>query len=94
MIEYGSAEDWYWDGRYEEVRFRIHVDGRPIQCRVTREYIKDRLVEETLEQPLTQDECLDTAKAHFDQITDEVGRRAQAGALEQDGSVLLRSLNR
>ena len=87
MIEYGTAQDWRWEGGFNEVRFRILVDGRPVLCRVTREYVEDNLGN-----PQTPEQCLDAAKAHFDQITDEVGRRASGGAFEEDGSVLLRSL--
>ncbi len=86
MIEFYSAENMYWDLTHEETRLRVLKDGNSILCRISRETI-----EEHYDSPQSAEACLDAAKRHFEEITDEFSRLIAAGRFEEDSSVLLRS---
>ena len=86
MIEFYSAENMYWDLTHEETRLRVLKDGNSILCRISRETI-----EEHYDSPQSAEACLDAAKRHFEEITDEFGHLIAAGRFEEDSSVLLRS---
>jgi len=86
VINYRTNEDWYWDGRYSEVRFQAYRNKKTILCRVTQEWIEDNL-----DNPDGAEACLDAAKVAFDSITDTIGNLIGAEVFQSDGSVLLKS---
>ena len=86
VINYGTNENWRWDGTHAEARFEINNNGQRVTCRVTQEWIEDNLGN-----PQGQDKCFDAAKLAFDQITDLVGERIAHGRFEKNGSILIRT---
>ncbi len=86
VIAYGTSKYWWWNGVREVVEFRVHDEGWPIVCRVSRECIEDNFGN-----PRSPEECLDAAKERFDPITDVAGAMIRAERFEPDGSILIRT---
>lgn len=86
MFEFGTNEDWRWDGSREAVQFTVRVNARQVVCCISKECIADNFGD-----PSTDAECLDAARVRFDQITDLAGRLITAGRFEADGAILIRS---
>lgn len=88
-LNYGSAEHWRWNGSREAVEFTVHDEnGKVIQCRISRECIRDNLGNHN-----TPESMLGAAKANFDPITDLAGALISAGRFDRDGSITIRSLD-
>jgi len=85
MIEYGTNENWAYHSNIECVVFNVISDGQSIICQVSNEAIEDHYGD------CTEQEILDKAKEHFDEITDQIGFKISVNRFEEDGSVLLRS---
>jgi hypothetical protein len=86
MYEFGSNEDWVWDGSRNVVQFSAIVNGQRIVCRVSEECIMDHFGN-----PSTETECMVAAKERFDSITDLAGHLINKGRFEPDGTILIRS---
>ena len=84
-IEYGKAEDMWWDVVKKEACMNLDIDGNIIRCRVSKRWIAENCGASG-----TGLEYFDAAKARFSDITDRLGPKALAGVFEEDGSVLLR----
>lgn len=82
VIKFAPSDDWTWRGT--EVQFFVTVGGRDILCRVTLEFIKDRL-----ENVAGANAWFDAAKRHSNKIEDVIGRKLATGALQPDGSLLI-----
>lgn len=88
MIDFGSAEHLRYNSGYEEVRFTVFDENRRILCRVTREALEDNWSPAN-----SNDDPLDIAKNQFDALTDKIGELIALGRFEDDGSILLRTID-
>ena len=84
MIEFGTNENWRYQSDW--VEFTVKNETQTIRCKVSREAIEDHYGDCD-----TDEERLNKAKEHFDEITDEIGHIILAGRFEDDGTILLRS---
>lgn len=66
-------------------RFRIKVDGRPLECRVTHGAIRDHC-----QAPESKDACLDAARRNFEKFKRMVARKIYLGDVEADGGVVIK----
>lgn len=85
MIDYGTNENWAYHSNIECVVFTVRDDDHPITCKVSMEAITDHFGN------CDEQEILDKAKEHYDEITDQIGFKIARLQFEEDGSVLLRS---
>ena len=85
MIDFGTNENWAYHSNIECVVFTVIDDDQPITCKVSMEAITDHFGN------CDEQEILDKAKEHFDEITDQIGFKIARLQFEEDGSILLRS---
>ena len=82
MLKYETSDAWWYESG--EVRFHADQDGKGILCRVTFEFLTDRLGSDP-----SASACLDKATAIYDGITALVGDKIQRGLFAPDGSVIV-----
>ena len=87
MAKYQTSDAWWYENN--EVRFHADRDGKEILCRVTFEFLTDRLGSDP-----SAAGCLDKATANHDGITALVGDKIQRGLFATDGSVLVTNNDR
>ncbi len=85
MINYGTGQDWSWLPGLKEVRFTIHIDDRPITCRVWHDWLSREYGE-----PEEGKDWFNVAQEHFDDITDAIHQKILGDDIEPDGSILLK----
>ncbi len=79
-IKYGNVDDMYWQG--DAAHFKMIEDGKTIDCRVSREAIKDLFGD-----PSDESACLDAAKENFEAISDKALHLIKQKRFETDGSL-------
>ncbi len=79
-IKYGSVDDMYWRG--DTAHFKMIEDGKTIDCRVSREAIKD-----LFGNPADDNACLDAAKENFEAISDKALHLIKIRRFETDSSI-------
>ena len=85
MIDFGTNETWAYHSNTECVVFTVRDEGQPITCKVSMEAIEDHYGN------CDEQEILDKAKEHFDEITEQIGDKIGRKRFEEDGSILLKS---
>lgn len=85
MFDFGTNEEWSYHSNTECVVFTVINNEEKINCRISMEAIVDHYGD------CEEDEILDKAKEHFDEITDIVGHKITANKYEKDGSILIRT---
>ena len=86
MINFANGDHWQWAGDLDAVRFTVHENSKPIDCKVSRECLADHCGN-----PTTPEDCLDAAKRHSYMIENKIGHLIAIGKFEPDGTILLRS---
>ena len=84
-VEYGKAEDMWWDIVEKEACIKLDVNGKIITGRVAQRWIAENCGASG-----TGLEHFDAVKASFDRISDLLLQRAHHGPYEENGTVLLR----
>jgi hypothetical protein len=86
MIRFGAPDDMRWVAALVEVRTSA-FDGRAdLVCRVSQGWLAENCGD-----PAPGAGSLAAARAHHAEITDLLSLKIASGALEPDGSVLLRT---
>ena len=86
MIDFGTADRFWWDGKNQEARHYVRNDDQRVLCRISMEALEDNFGDQDNEEA-----CLAVAKEHFDDLTDAWREKIANRSFEEDGSVLLRS---